>query len=51
MPKKIFVGCRDQFTIESLAPLTRFREIPDRQVAESLPGSKTIGEYASATIV
>jgi mRNA interferase RelE/StbE len=37
MPKKIFVGCRDQFTIRIAAPLTRFREIPDRQVAESLP--------------
>jgi len=51
MPKKIFVGYLNQFTIELSAPLTRFREILDRQVAESLPAVKTIGGYASVTIV
>src|SRR5438477_12554436 len=50
-PKRIFVGYPNQFTIESFALLTRFRRIPDRPAAESLPALKTIGEYAWATIV
>jgi len=50
-PKKISVGYRSQFTIELFAPLTRFREIHGRQDAGSLAAAKTIGGFASVTIV
>jgi hypothetical protein len=49
--KKIFVGYRNQFTIELFALLTRSQGILGRQVAASLPGVRTIGGFASATIV
>jgi hypothetical protein len=49
--EKICVGSPNQFTIELFRRLTRFRGIPDRQDAGNLAGAKTIGGYASVTIV
>jgi len=51
VPKEIFAGYPSQFMIESFARLTRFRGIRDRQDAENLAEAKTIGGYASVTIV
>jgi hypothetical protein len=49
--KEICVGYPNLFTSDLSARSMNFREIPGRQVVENLAAAKTIGEYASVTIV